>query len=38
MKKNPNDAVDLTTLYTTFVRLKKKVKQTNVKPLVKRRK
>ncbi len=37
MKKNPNDAVDMTTLYTTYVRLKKKIKQTEIKPLVKKR-
>ena len=36
--KNPNDAVDLSTMYTTFVRLKRKVKQVEVKPKPKKRK
>lgn len=38
MRKNPNDAVDMITLYMTYVRFKKKIKQIEVRPLIKKRK
>ena len=35
--KNHNDKVDFSTLYAAFVRLKKKIKQLEIKPKLKKR-